>query len=376
MSVRELHTQAMDLAEQAEIARHKGDHLRLQRLLKSAYAKEKAAAEMAIQEGAPEPSRCILLKSAAHLAIDCGELRSAEQLIASALSGEPPEEIAADLRLLFEEVGFHRHLRLQGVALHPNDVQMVLVGSAIAPGMASTDEFVGRVSAFQKMIYRTSESDRKIKYRDRGDPAHNVGEPLQLFVSVPRPGSFAVSLKVASENQQAELPFAESSLVLEHLVDRLALYDAGNFAALRNAVPEQEYFDNFVRLAGDLAPDGERVRLVGLTIWRNGKEKALELKRSNPSSSRKVEYVPTEELRKVTGRVFFVNTRDETNPIIKLEADGIDWRLRVDQHQLQQAVRCAAGRKKVTVVGQQITQTMIQVESFKSVPIRNKRKRK
>ncbi|WP_243146698.1 hypothetical protein [Scytonema sp. UIC 10036] len=52
-----------------------------------------------------EPTRSILHRSAAVLAVECSELRSAERLIGRALAGNPPDDIANELRdLLIEEI--------------------------------------------------------------------------------------------------------------------------------------------------------------------------------------------------------------------------------------------------------------------------------
>jgi hypothetical protein len=45
-----------------------------------------------------EPTRSVLHRSAAALALECSELREAERLIGRALAGNPPEEIANELR--------------------------------------------------------------------------------------------------------------------------------------------------------------------------------------------------------------------------------------------------------------------------------------
>ena len=52
----------------------------------------------------PEPGLSILYRSAASLAIQCGRYREAEQLIAKALSGNPTEEIARELRQLLQNI--------------------------------------------------------------------------------------------------------------------------------------------------------------------------------------------------------------------------------------------------------------------------------
>ena len=51
-----------------------------------------------------EPSRSVLHRSAASLALQCGEFREAERLIAGALAGFPPDEVADELRDLLEQV--------------------------------------------------------------------------------------------------------------------------------------------------------------------------------------------------------------------------------------------------------------------------------
>jgi len=373
MDIRSAHSDAMDLAEKAEIARARGEEAAYRRFLKRALAKEVAAANLAVEQRAPEPTRSILLRSAAHLAVDSGDYRAAEKLVSIALSGDPPEEIAQELRSLFEEIGFGRHLHLQGIKLHPNDVQMVLVGHAVAPGMAASDEFISRVGTFQKMLYRTSESDQGRPYRERGDPKQVVERPLQLFVSVPRAASFAVSLKVASESQQGEFPFAESVRVIDHLVDRLQMYDREDFESLHNAIPAIDYFENFVELAAELAPDGERVRLVGFTTLRDGVETRFEMKRAVRPESKAQKFVPADGLGQLIGRVFFMNIKDEENPIIKLETeDGNEWRLKADQEQLQKAVRYAATLTRVVATGKQVTRTTFQVEKFRAVRRKSK----
>jgi len=96
--VRKLHDEAMALAEMASVAKLKGDLEQAGKLLRQAYDKESKAAELITREVSLEPTRSILFRSAASLAIDCNEFREAERLIATALSGNPPADIAEELR--------------------------------------------------------------------------------------------------------------------------------------------------------------------------------------------------------------------------------------------------------------------------------------
>ena len=98
--IQKLHKEAMDLAEKASVARLKDDLKNAENLLREAYKKESDSAKMLVDEYDFEPTRSILFRSAASLAMECNRLLSAERLIGFGLSGNPPEEIAEELRSL------------------------------------------------------------------------------------------------------------------------------------------------------------------------------------------------------------------------------------------------------------------------------------
>ena len=110
--IKELHEKAMYLAEMAVVTKLQGDFERANQLFRQAYENEAKAARLMPEEPSPEPTRSILYRSAASLALDCNEYREAERLIALGLAGQPPEEIAIELRDLFDKVNFQRHLDL------------------------------------------------------------------------------------------------------------------------------------------------------------------------------------------------------------------------------------------------------------------------
>jgi len=101
-----LHHEAMQLVDKAERFRREGDAGQAARLLEQAFEQERQAAGLSAADQALEPTRSVLHRSAASLAIECGRLRDAEQLIAAALSGNPPDAIAEELRDLLEQVYF------------------------------------------------------------------------------------------------------------------------------------------------------------------------------------------------------------------------------------------------------------------------------
>ena len=89
----------------AVLAKRQGDRASMMECTKAAFLKERSAADLAAGQFELEPTRSVLHRSAAVLAVECGELREAERLIGRALSGNPPNDIANELRdLLMDEI--------------------------------------------------------------------------------------------------------------------------------------------------------------------------------------------------------------------------------------------------------------------------------
>ena len=111
--IRKIHNNAMNIAENAYLAKLKGDIDKYLELYHEAFYLEKEAAMMLVNKYDIEPSRSVLFRSAASMAFICGMHKEAEKLIAHGLSGNPPYDIAEELRNLYEEVNFNRHLKVE-----------------------------------------------------------------------------------------------------------------------------------------------------------------------------------------------------------------------------------------------------------------------
>jgi hypothetical protein len=124
--IQTLHQQAMDLAEAAAVARLRGEIEQAAQLTRQAFEQEIQAAALMGSTLDAEPTRSVLYRSAASLAIECGELRAAERLIATALSGNPPPEIAEELKDLFIQINLSQYLKRQGIHININELQGVV----------------------------------------------------------------------------------------------------------------------------------------------------------------------------------------------------------------------------------------------------------
>lgn len=105
-----LHDRAMHFADHADrISRRDSSgtirviNLDAIRLYRKAMEHEAQAAKQFRDRAKYEPTRSVLYRSAASLAVMCGEKRMAEKLICEGLAGDPPEEIAGELRTCWKE---------------------------------------------------------------------------------------------------------------------------------------------------------------------------------------------------------------------------------------------------------------------------------
>ena len=94
----------MQTLDEANIARRSGDNAQACQQMRQAYELEKQAAELLADAPQQEPTRAILYRGAALLALDCGETREAELLIAAAFSGSPPAALKAQFCELRDKI--------------------------------------------------------------------------------------------------------------------------------------------------------------------------------------------------------------------------------------------------------------------------------
>ena len=280
MNVRDSHRQAMEMADLAFLEKLHGRESSAMGLLHEAFQLERQAAIQVEPSSSNEPTRSVLLRSAASLAMECGETREAERLIAMALVGNPPHEIAEELRDLFEQVNFRRHLETRGITLDPTEFQFSIIGNAVSYGMALADQFFERVESVEKLIYRTVERISGKDFRERGKLEKSITDNFAIFVSVPRERSFAVSFRVGG-SEQLFLPGLESSGTASSLIDELLtcleLLNSSDEKALQEKISDPAYYRNFIGLSRTIAPDGDQVKQVGFTAIRNGQERMVAL---------------------------------------------------------------------------------------------------
>lgn len=101
------HREGMVFMQEALVAQGYGDEEAAHKLFEKAFELEKQAALMLINDFDNEPTRSVLFRSAACLAMDCKKYREAEKLAAQGLAGEPPQSIMNELRELCRKSSVH-----------------------------------------------------------------------------------------------------------------------------------------------------------------------------------------------------------------------------------------------------------------------------
>ena len=116
-STRELHERAMELFEASLVARHAEDEGRMRSLLSEALKLECEAADSVADDYSLEPTRSLLHRSAASVALQNFDTKTAMRYAVTGLQGDPPTEIRSELQTLFEQTTI-LDAEMESYALH------------------------------------------------------------------------------------------------------------------------------------------------------------------------------------------------------------------------------------------------------------------
>jgi hypothetical protein len=201
------------------------------------------------------------------LAYHAQEYDRAEQLIAYGLSGYPPGEIKEELRALFDDVNSRHHMAVQDESLPDNQMTMVFSGDATGHGIIPAELFLTRVNQIKTLFYRTVERLLKFRYRSSGPPPRSVIEIYSLYLRAFSPGSFGVSISIGEPVEQLELiplpseiPVILPKNIIEEIIACFELLQDGNEDLLKKRIPETEYYQNFIGMTKQIAPDGNDIK--------------------------------------------------------------------------------------------------------------------
>ena len=79
--------------------------------------------------------------------------------------------------------------------------------------------------------------------------------------------------------QQSFPEFRGVPEIVDEFIDLLELANKAKVSEIRERIPEQAYFRNFLGLARRIAPDGQRIRQVGFTVIRGSSQRSVGITR-------------------------------------------------------------------------------------------------
>ncbi len=280
MNISELHRDAMELADQGFYYKNRGDSEASLQYFREALVKESKAAFAARQQDVGEPSESVLFRSAASLALNAQNYSEAERLVAYGLIGNPPNEIAEELRDIYENINFERHLQLNGIELNGTEVQMSISGKQVGFGFAKSDQVTKRINLFEKLTLRTAERKTGRPFRESGPVNKELKHAFEPYLSVGRAASFAFTVHFGVPTSQLQFLGTETPLgVVDDVLNNIALINEGREAELKETINDEAYFRNFFSLTKEMAPDGSDISLVGFTTIRDGHERRISFTR-------------------------------------------------------------------------------------------------
>jgi hypothetical protein len=135
----------------------------------------------------------------------------------------------------------------------------------------------------------------------------------------------------------------QSSEIIDDLLDCFTLFNNDQEDKLKEKIPDESYLRNFIGLAKRIAPDGDKVKLVGLTASYNGQTRPVAITRkqkeisvtSIESSSNK----ETQERISVTGRLLLADATKKKDRIQLIDDGGKPHNVIVPEGMMTDIVR-------------------------------------
>lgn len=260
-----LHLEAMRFAQDALVAKFNGDYPEAKRLNLQAFQLEKEVA-MSLVDSSNEPIRSVIFRSAASMAIECGMYVEAEKMVGHALTGNPTDEIRSELRELFEDIKFHQSLDEKGIYLSYNSMLLSFSGNEVASGLINYHEFGNRFKALESLTYRTAERKFNRPFRQERVPPKEIINNFNPYVSSPIRGSFVVEIRFGNLTGQGDLFGPPQESILEEMVECFELASNSKDGDLEKRIGDNDYYENFIKLTKAIAPDGDKIKRVSVTI--------------------------------------------------------------------------------------------------------------
>lgn len=349
MNVLEKHNQAMDLAEQAfDLVQSNPDMA--QKLFAEAYYIERTIADTISPDAENEPSRSIFYRSAASLALNAKMFREAEISACLGLIGRGDNLQLNELRDIFDQVNFERHLSLKGIDLENNQFQLSFVGNEVGAGYIKSSELIDRLTIIEDVARKEVEKKANKQFNSRGRPGKSV-QMYPLYFSAGMTGSYKIIIQIGTTKSDVPLiggKYEVEKGIILSIIKKIELINNNNINELKEEYGVNDpYYDFFLTSMKSFAPDGDKIKMIGFTTKFGGQEFStkLTIKKNEIGSiiegKDSLELLEYEEgeIIEVLGVLDISKSRKTTHVFEVMSDDGKTYKFEASEGELASIVR-------------------------------------
>lgn len=339
-----LHREASQLANRARIAQFDGDESAYLKLTRQAFQKESESAIL-LREDPSHHMFTILHRSAATLAYRSADFRAAELLIAHGLAGDPSEHVKEELYDLLGKIRLSSKLGTTDLLDKDTDLVLSLQGVEADAGLLDYKLLPRLVTKCAVLLRNTI----GFLYDFRFEDLSQVEKKYRLLTTVPAKGSYKVGIKLAHQAQSPLPNFGGFDDVLSKLLENVRLLTDGDIEQLQRNFNDDTYFNNFLGLAKEVAPDGERVTSVGIEATIQGQKQSVLLDRARselsamylPSADEATptDYRISDEQETVVGLLQYADATKAHGEVKLRDDDGKWWQIVVPEGLAEDVVK-------------------------------------
>lgn len=328
----------MELADEGDFLRRRGSFVEASQKFADAYQFEaEAAAAVTV-----EPSRSILYRSAAWLALEAGRARDAERMAAKGLAGDAvPKRVAQELRAVLEDAQYSLNTPEAPAPGEKASLELTLRGGEVGYGHAPAEQIYRRLDLLQKLVLRTAERQAGLAFRKGGRPKSSVAAKAKPQLRV---GAGSFKLRFEFGREQMSL-WPEGQSIVQEVMRGIAALEEGD-DALKRQIPNKTYRRNFKALIRGLSPDGTRVEKIQVGASFAGETKQVIISRRPKEVKPKTFGTEQRELVSIVGELLAADGTGKQGRITLVPSEGADpLRVAVNHAILEDIVRPNFGRR-------------------------------
>lgn len=269
-----MHEKAMDLLFQADVAKRNRDKTTENALLREALSIEAEVANQLLPSFSSEPTRSVVLCTAAIIALRLQLYQDAEKFASNALAGSPPTGQRTKLHAVLEDIRMAEALARDFVTIGERCAVLHLEGSGVGYGKVQFEDLSSRVESIHNLVVRSHERKLGKPYREKGKPPREVSEASRMFCEF-EAASLKVNIRFGGSQSTLFGTSADDAIDLAaEVLDAVVRQDQDRYT---QAVNDPDYQESLMNSVLGVMPDGRNVSSVSLVLASQNNKSVLTL---------------------------------------------------------------------------------------------------